>query len=271
MRMKTSCVRSSAASGFDVKRYARLKIRLEKAWTISSHATPSPARALRTSSAPFVCTAAFRASKCLLLREKMPSQPALSKLFYDSKCLKVPTKTSIPEILLQGASGTMKVDCNGLAGITAQTHSELGDRRSLRTAGSSCPPSTAGQTRSRLMGERRSCRTCRRRHGRQEPECRHLCRTEPSTSTRVIGRNNTVARSFKLECGNQTIAASLIRPFTDRRLLHVGRIYGTYAFGVGMSPAVPKFSISVPAVERCTNHVFADGRNTPASNLLSPS
>src|SRR4051812_47470776 len=66
MRMKTSCVRSSAASAFEVNRYARLKIRREKPNTISSQATPSPARALRTRSAPLISTAAFKASKSVL-------------------------------------------------------------------------------------------------------------------------------------------------------------------------------------------------------------
>ena len=38
MRINTSCVRSSAASTLDVKRYARLNIRREYADTMSSHA-----------------------------------------------------------------------------------------------------------------------------------------------------------------------------------------------------------------------------------------
>src|SRR5688572_497991 len=65
--MKTSCVRSSAASTFDVKRYARLKIRRENAVTISSQAMPSPARALRTSSAPLTSADALKASTRNLL------------------------------------------------------------------------------------------------------------------------------------------------------------------------------------------------------------
>ena len=99
MRIKTSCVRSSAPSAFDVNRYARLKMRRENAVTISSQATPSPDRARRTSSAPLISADAFKASKlsspnglALTFPGNKALKPALSKLVYDTKEAEVPTK-----------------------------------------------------------------------------------------------------------------------------------------------------------------------------------
>jgi hypothetical protein len=69
MRIKTSCVKSSAASTLEVNRKARLKMRREKLETISSQAVPSPARHRLTSSAPLFAAAAFNASNASFLQK----------------------------------------------------------------------------------------------------------------------------------------------------------------------------------------------------------
>jgi hypothetical protein len=76
-------------------------MRLEKRETISSQATPSPARARRTRSAPLMSAVAFKASKlyvsdsrCSFTKEANLKYPAFSMQSYDIKNLKVPRKNS---------------------------------------------------------------------------------------------------------------------------------------------------------------------------------